>query len=63
MLFDDSRAEGHGIGIYLRVTTNKDEARRHYRKCADEVYGTGYVDIVVDGKAERAWCGTIWENL
>ncbi len=62
LLFDGISADGRGEGRYIGRTTDKEVARKHYMKCANDPYSTGRVDIVTDTRIERAWSLTDWEH-
>lgn len=62
-LFDGSSEDGMGHGEFVKRTTDKAEAERHYRKCKKNPYSTGYVVIITDDEYEHADQWTEWSKL
>lgn len=63
LLFDGQSTDGRGSGEYIGRTTDKKRARTHYEACRKSPYNTGGVQIVTDGKIERASAWTRWEEF
>ena len=63
LLYGGSSVDGRGAGEYVGRTTDKQAAIAHHQKCENNPYSAGYVLIIKDDSAERAWGQTDWSKV
>ena len=63
VLFDGDSEDGRGNAYFVKRTTNKEEAKRHYEKCKNDFYSTGYVQYITDKESGHIDAQTKLEYL
>jgi hypothetical protein len=63
ILYDGQSVDGMGHPKYYTRTTDKEVAKKHWKKCKDNPYSTGKVVAYTDTKEIRIIFDYDWEGL
>lgn len=62
LLFDGSSPDGRGSAEFKMRTLDKEIALRHWKRCKDNPYSTGYVLIITDRECLRPLREVEWNK-
>ena len=63
ILYDGNSVDGTGSPDFYKRTTDKQEAKEHWKKCKSNPYSTGRVVAYTDTKQIRIIAEYDWEGL